>query len=185
MTAGLRDEDVVEVAAGVHLVHGSDTNWVVVKDGDAATLIDSGYPGDRDAVLASLARLGVAPEAVRAVLITHAHGDHIGAAEHLRTAYGTDVLMHEEEVPHARREFLHQVTIGKILARAWRPGVRPLGAGRGALGGTGRGARRRAAGLPRRRGARPPGAARARAHAGAHARALRVPPAGTRRARQR
>ncbi|MET8558794.1 MBL fold metallo-hydrolase [Streptomyces sp. NPDC004959] len=137
MTAGLRDEDIVEVGAGVHLVHGSDTNWVVVKDGEAATLIDSGYPGDREALLASLAKLDIAPEAVRALLITHAHGDHIGAAEHLRTTYGTDVLMHEEEVPHARREFLHQVTVGKILARAWRPGVLPWAVGAVRSGGLG------------------------------------------------
>jgi glyoxylase-like metal-dependent hydrolase (beta-lactamase superfamily II) len=33
--------------------------------------------------------------------------------------------MHEEEVPHARREFLHQVTPGQILRNSWRPGVLP------------------------------------------------------------
>jgi hypothetical protein len=28
--------------------------------------------------------------------------------------------MHEEGVPHARREFLHQVSVGRVLANAWR-----------------------------------------------------------------
>lgn len=121
----LRDEDVVRVDSNVYAVSGSNTNWVIVVDGDNCTLIDSGYPGDRDAVLASLAAVGLSAHAVRAVLVTHAHNDHIGAAEHLRATYGVPVLMHEDEVPHARRDFLDQVSIGQILAQAWRPGVLP------------------------------------------------------------
>jgi glyoxylase-like metal-dependent hydrolase (beta-lactamase superfamily II) len=120
-----RDDAIVRVHDQVYLVSGSNTNWVVVKDGDSATLIDTGYPGDRHRLLASLAALGLEPGAVSAVLVTHAHNDHIGAAEHLRSAHGTPVLMHAEEVPHARREFLHQVSVGRVLANAWRPGVLP------------------------------------------------------------
>ncbi|WP_320780539.1 MBL fold metallo-hydrolase [Streptomyces sp. CRN 30] len=125
MPKALRDDDLVRVADHVYLVSGSDTNWVIVKEGDSATLIDTGYPGDHDRLLASLDAVGVRPAAVTAVLITHAHNDHVGAAERLRSAHGAPVLMHEEEVPHARREFLHQVSVGQVLARAWRPGVLP------------------------------------------------------------
>ncbi|MFG3145090.1 MBL fold metallo-hydrolase [Streptomyces sp. NPDC048243] len=121
----MREEAIVEAAAGVHLVHGSDTNWVVLSEGDAATLIDTGYPGDRQDLLASLAALGHRPEAVTAVLVTHAHTDHLGSAEFLSGSFGTPVLLHEDEVPHARREFLHQVSIGEVMRQAWRPGVLP------------------------------------------------------------
>jgi glyoxylase-like metal-dependent hydrolase (beta-lactamase superfamily II) len=117
--------DVQQVADGTYLVHGSNTNWVILKDGDAVTLVDTGYPGDRERLLASLAQVGSAPEAVAAVLITHAHNDHLGSAEHLRATYGTPVYLHPAEVPHARREFLHQVGVGKVLANGWRPGVLP------------------------------------------------------------
>nr|WP_168720480.1 MBL fold metallo-hydrolase [Streptomyces sp. SAT1]ANO42275.1 MBL fold metallo-hydrolase [Streptomyces sp. SAT1] len=125
MPKELRDEDVVHVGDEVYAVSGSNTNWVIVKEGDSCVLVDSGYPGDHDAVLMSLGMLGLRPESVAAVLATHAHNDHIGAAERLRTAHGVPVLMHEEEVPHARRDFLHQVSIGQVLAQAWRPGVLP------------------------------------------------------------
>ncbi len=125
MTRVLRDDDVVRVASDVYAVSGSNTNWVIVKDGDSCTLVDAGYPGDRDAVLASLRAVGLHPGAVTALLVTHAHNDHIGAAEHLRAAYDVPVLMHEEEVPHARRDFLDQVSVGQVLAQAWRPGVLP------------------------------------------------------------
>ncbi|MGP4052122.1 MBL fold metallo-hydrolase [Streptomyces sp. 2A115] len=117
--------DIRQVADGVHLVHGSNTNWVILTEGDAITLVDTGYPGDREKVLASLSAVGGSPEAVTAVLITHAHNDHLGSAEYLSSTYGTPVYTHEEEVPHARRDFLHQVTIGKVLRNAWRPGVAP------------------------------------------------------------
>ncbi|GAA2416274.1 MBL fold metallo-hydrolase [Streptomyces glaucosporus] len=121
----MRVPEVVEAESGVHLVTGSNTNWVIIREDDAVTLVDTGYPGDRELLLASLAAVGADPRAVAAVLITHAHSDHIGSAEFLRAEYGTPVLAHREEVPHARRDFLQQVSIGQILANGWRPGVLP------------------------------------------------------------
>ncbi|MFF0648865.1 MBL fold metallo-hydrolase [Streptomyces tendae] len=117
--------DVRQVADGTYLVHGGHTNWVILTDGDAATLVDTGYPGDRRALLDSLAAVGSSPEAVAAVLVTHAHNDHLGSAEYLHAAHGTPVLLHEAEVPHARRDFLQQVSVGTVLRNAWRPGVLP------------------------------------------------------------
>lgn len=117
--------DVRQVTDGTYLVHGSNTNWVILTDGDSVTLVDTGYPGDRQLVLDSLAQVGSSPEAVAAVLITHAHNDHLGSAEYLRSAHGTPVYLHEAEVPHARREFLQQVTVAEVLKNAWRPGVLP------------------------------------------------------------
>ncbi|MGW0221702.1 MBL fold metallo-hydrolase [Streptomyces tendae] len=117
--------DVRQVADGTYLVHGGHTNWVVLTDGDAATLVDTGYPGDRRALLDFLAAVGSSPEAVAAVLVTHAHNDHLGSAEYLRATHGTPVLMHDAEVPHARRDFLQQVSVGTVLRNAWRPGVLP------------------------------------------------------------
>ncbi|GHH93491.1 MBL fold metallo-hydrolase [Streptomyces capillispiralis] len=116
---------VRQVADGTHLVRGPSTNWVILTEGDAVTLIDTGYPGDRERLLDSLAQVGSSPEAVTAVLITHAHNDHLGSAQYLRAAHGTPVYTHEAEVPHARRDFLHQVGVGRVLRNAWRPGVVP------------------------------------------------------------
>jgi glyoxylase-like metal-dependent hydrolase (beta-lactamase superfamily II) len=119
----LREDDVVRIGDDVYQVRGSNTNWVIVKDGDSCTLVDTGYPGDHDALLASLGAVGLSPRSVTAVLVTHAHNDHIGSAERLRVAYEVPVLMHHEEVPHARRVYLNQVSVGQVLAQAWRPGV--------------------------------------------------------------
>ncbi|WP_053914267.1 MBL fold metallo-hydrolase [Streptomyces sp. TP-A0875] len=117
--------DVRQVADGTYLVHRRDVNWVIVTEGDAVTLVDTGYPGDRQALLDSLAAVGSAPEAVAAVLVTHAHADHLGSAAHLRAVHGTPVLLHEAEVPHARGDFLQQITVPTVLRNLWRPGVPP------------------------------------------------------------
>ncbi|MDF3301267.1 MBL fold metallo-hydrolase [Streptomyces tropicalis] len=128
--------DVQHVADGTYLVHGTHTNWIILTEGDAATLIDTGYPGDRRQLLGSLAAVGSSPEAVQAVLITHAHSDHLGSAEYLRAGHGTPVRLHEAEVPHARRDFLDQVSVGTVLRNAWRPGVLPWVVGALRAGGT-------------------------------------------------
>ncbi|MEU5312234.1 hypothetical protein [Streptomyces sp. NPDC021562] len=46
MSRQLRADDIVHVGDYVHLVSGSNTNWLIVEDGADATLVDSGYPND-------------------------------------------------------------------------------------------------------------------------------------------
>lgn len=121
MDAGLT---VVEVAPGVHHARSAHTSWVLLLDGDEVTLVDTGYPGDRDRVIASLERVRRSPADVAAVVLTHAHPDHVGSAEHLRTAYATPVWAHDAEVAHARGERIEQVSAAALIRRAWRRDVR-------------------------------------------------------------
>jgi glyoxylase-like metal-dependent hydrolase (beta-lactamase superfamily II) len=114
---------VETVADGVHLVRGSAVNWVIVVDGDAVTLVDGGYPRDAAALVASLGAVGHRPEQVEAVLLTHAHVDHVGGVAPLVARHGTPVLTSEIEARHARREFLEQATPAAVAARVWRPRV--------------------------------------------------------------
>jgi glyoxylase-like metal-dependent hydrolase (beta-lactamase superfamily II) len=112
-----------EAADGVWLATGTDTNWVLVTEGDSVTLVDAGYPRDLPKVLASLERIGRSPADVAAVVLTHAHPDHIGSAEKLRRERALSVLVLDTEAPHARGEVVEQVTELAILRRAWRPSV--------------------------------------------------------------
>ena len=43
--------NIQHIADGTYLVHGTSTNWVILTEGDAAALIDTGYPGDRQRLL--------------------------------------------------------------------------------------------------------------------------------------
>lgn len=111
------------VADGVWLVTGADVNWVLVTDADGVTLVDAGFPRDFPRVLSSLERIGRALGDVAAVVLTHAHPDHIGAAERLRADRGIPVRVLDAEVPHARGQVIEQVSTMQILRAAWRPDV--------------------------------------------------------------
>ncbi|MCH0567250.1 MBL fold metallo-hydrolase [Streptomyces sp. MUM 2J] len=114
-----------EVAKGVFCVSGTDVNWVLVREGSDLTLIDGGWPGDVGAVEASIRALGCRPEDVRAMLLTHAHADHVGALPHLSQRYGVPSYMDSREVAHARGEHREQATPLEVLKRIWHPGALP------------------------------------------------------------
>lgn len=114
-------QDISEVADGVFLVRGSQVNWYLLREGRAVTLVDSGYPADAERVEASVRYVGARPEDLAALLVTHAHTDHIGAANHLHERYGTPMYLHPAEVPHAQRQYLEQISLRTVVVRCWRP----------------------------------------------------------------
>lgn len=119
----MREPDIVEVADQVWHARAEHVGWVIIGDGRAVTLVDTGYPGDRAALTASLAHIGRDVHDVAAVVLTHAHPDHLGNAERLRREHCTPVLSHRAELAHARGDVVEQVGVGALLRRAWRPSV--------------------------------------------------------------
>lgn len=112
-----------QVGDDIFLVPGTAVNWVIVREGRDLTLIDCGYPGDAEAVVESIERIGHRAEDVRAVLLTHAHVDHLGAAGLLWERHRTPVHLHPLEVANARG-FRHQsATALDVALRVWRPRV--------------------------------------------------------------
>ena len=109
------------VTETVHLAQGGAVNWLLVTDESGVMLIDAGYPGDRDDVLASLGQLGYQASDVRAILLTHAHIDHMGSAIWFAKTHGTAVYCHPDEVGHTMREYLEQASPLDIALRIWRP----------------------------------------------------------------
>lgn len=116
---------IAEVAPGVFLGRGTDVNWYLIRDGEDVTLVDSGYPGDRARVEESVRAIGRQPEDVRAILLTHAHIDHIGATNYFHDRYRAPVYTDAIEVAHAHRDYLEQATALDVTANLWRPGMLP------------------------------------------------------------
>jgi glyoxylase-like metal-dependent hydrolase (beta-lactamase superfamily II) len=113
----------VEVVSGVFFVRTPLVNWVLLKEGDQVTLVDTGYPGHRELLTRSLLQIGSTPADVVAVLVTHAHVDHLGNAEQLSNEHGIPVYVHEDELAHARRDAHHAATPVDVVRNLWRPGV--------------------------------------------------------------
>jgi glyoxylase-like metal-dependent hydrolase (beta-lactamase superfamily II) len=114
---------VDRVSEHLHFVHTEHVNWVVYAGPDGVTLIDSGYVGQRDLLVASLDAIGRRPEEIAAVLITHGHADHLGGAAWLAEQFGTAVHAHADEVANVSRAVMQQAGPPAVLRNAWRPGV--------------------------------------------------------------
>lgn len=70
---------------------GSEGNGLLVEAGHTRILIDCGF-GVRDTV-ARLARLGVTPESLTAILVTHEHNDHAGGVPAFAGKYDIPVWL--------------------------------------------------------------------------------------------
>jgi glyoxylase-like metal-dependent hydrolase (beta-lactamase superfamily II) len=116
---------VAEVAQDVFRVRGTEVNWYLVRDGADVTLIDTGYPGDLSRVEQSVRAIDRRPEDVHAVLLTHAHVDHMGAANYFHDRYGARVYTDATEVRHAHRDYLEQANALDVVTNLWRPGLWP------------------------------------------------------------
>lgn len=106
---------IEQVSDSVHVVAGTNVNWALVGDGSGVTVIDAGYPADTGDVLDSIQQIGYRLGDIAAVLITHAHLDHIGALPELVRRAGMPVYTGAEEVRHAKREYLQQITPAAML----------------------------------------------------------------------
>jgi glyoxylase-like metal-dependent hydrolase (beta-lactamase superfamily II) len=70
------------------------SNAYLVRHSNAALLVDCGGPADRTRLVAALARHGVAPADLAAVICTHGHADHAGGAAALRAAGAGPIVVH-------------------------------------------------------------------------------------------
>ncbi len=70
---------------------GSQGNGLVVEQGGCRILIDCGF--SLSETLQRLARLGLEPRDLSAVLVTHEHDDHIGGVARLASKYSLPVWM--------------------------------------------------------------------------------------------
>jgi len=119
----MRLPELTEVAPGVVVATGTHVNWILVIDGPDVTLVDAGFYRDYGMVRASLDDVRRRAPHLAAVVLTHAHVDHLGGAGRLHRAEGVPVLAHADEVAHVRGERIEQISTVQVLARAWHPRV--------------------------------------------------------------
>ena len=82
----------ITVVPGLHLLAALAPGAAyAIETSEGLVLVDSGIESDANALKSQLATLGLDWKRLCAVLLTHAHGDHCGGAEHLRTLTGAKV----------------------------------------------------------------------------------------------
>lgn len=88
----------MELAPGLHQIGLGFVNAFLWDSPDGLILVDAGFDEQAAGILAYLKSLGRQPQDVGWILLTHAHGDHIGGAPKLKELCGAQVLAHRDEV---------------------------------------------------------------------------------------
>jgi glyoxylase-like metal-dependent hydrolase (beta-lactamase superfamily II) len=87
------------------MIHRAGTeivNWYLLEDGGRVTVVDAGCPAYRPQLESALREIGRTIDDVEAIVLTHAHIDHVGFSQILQDERGTPVYAHGLELPQAQ-----------------------------------------------------------------------------------
>lgn len=87
------------------MIHRAGTeivNFYLLEEGGKVTIVDAGCPSYRSRLETALREIGRTIEDVEAIVLTHAHIDHVGFSQLLQDERGTPVYAHELELPQAQ-----------------------------------------------------------------------------------
>jgi glyoxylase-like metal-dependent hydrolase (beta-lactamase superfamily II) len=87
----------LEAAPRVHRVEDAYTNWYLIEDGKDLTIVDAGTRASWSSFQEALGKVGRDRSAVKALVLTHGHFDHLGFAERARLELGVPVFVHEAD----------------------------------------------------------------------------------------
>jgi glyoxylase-like metal-dependent hydrolase (beta-lactamase superfamily II) len=112
----------VELAPSIRRLGNGMINVYLLEEAGGVTIVDTGAPGYYSRGLpAELAAMGRTLADVRAVVLTHAHSDHLGFAERIRRERNVSVMIHEDDAALARGEVKPQRDPSAPGLRAIRP----------------------------------------------------------------
>ena len=113
-------------ADGIHRVEDAYTNWYLLEEAGRLTVVDAGVPTSWESLEDALLRLGRSKGDIEAVVLTHAHFDHLGFAERARRELGVPVYVHENDVPLTRSPLRYGHERPRSLYLATQPRALPI-----------------------------------------------------------
>ena len=123
-----------EVAPGVYRLGNEMVNFYLVEADGGFTLVDAGLPAFLGELEELMRARGRTVADIDTLLLTHAHGDHVGIAEKVRQA-GVPVSIHEADAEQARTAKSHPRDGGMLPyfrhRQTWR--LLAMGARNGAM----------------------------------------------------
>ncbi|MRR16474.1 MAG: MBL fold metallo-hydrolase [Deltaproteobacteria bacterium] len=94
----LRTEEIIDgvyLVGGPNVTRGEDAAVYLIDFSDELILIDSGAGGSSSQLVRNIEMLGLNPNALSRVILTHCHIDHIGSAPFFREKFGAKITIHE------------------------------------------------------------------------------------------
>lgn len=114
------DLRMIEVTPRVHRLGSSHHNFYLFNEGGKATVIDAGCSKEWPKLVEGLETLGMGPDDVEAILVTHAHADHIGFG-HEAERNGVRVEVHHDEETRALGTYEGKTAVKPTELPLWRP----------------------------------------------------------------
>ena len=119
----------LNAAPGIHRVEDANTNWYLVEENGAILVVDAGVPTSWNSLHEALGRLGRGPDDIAAVVLTHAHFDHVGFAEKARAELNVPVYVHENDAPMTRHPWRYDFERPRSIYLATQVQALPIVAG--------------------------------------------------------
>ena len=80
------------------------SSFLIYRPGEAI-LVDCGNSGSEVKILEALKKLGLEPEMLKLLVLTHSHFDHAGSAGSLKDLTGCKVMIHRSEAARLRKGY--------------------------------------------------------------------------------
>ena len=99
----------VTVAPGVHQLGAMSLSAVyAIETSTGLVLVDAGLEEDHDLLIRQMVELGLEPDQVEAILLTHAHGDHSLGAMPLKRRFGAAIYAGKDDARALREGGPHE-----------------------------------------------------------------------------
>jgi glyoxylase-like metal-dependent hydrolase (beta-lactamase superfamily II) len=113
---------MIEIADRTYRLGSSHHNFYVLTEGGKATVVDAGCFKEWPTLVAGLGEIGLGADDVEAIIVTHAHADHIGFGREAQEN-GLRVQVHEDEETRALGTYEGTTAIKPTQMPLWRPAV--------------------------------------------------------------
>jgi glyoxylase-like metal-dependent hydrolase (beta-lactamase superfamily II) len=94
---GRRPALTTNVAPGIHRLAHAYVNCYLVEEGSAVTVVDTGLPATWPHLLFALKETGHTRSDIEAIVLTHAHFDHVGFAARAAQELAVPIWVHEND----------------------------------------------------------------------------------------
>ena len=114
------------VAAGVHRISEAFVNFYLIEGEDGLTVVDSGLPAMWDTLRSSVQSTGHVLGDIKALVLTHAHFDHLGLASRLHAEYQVPVWVHAGDSYIARHPYQYKHEKSRFVFSLTHPAGIPV-----------------------------------------------------------
>lgn len=109
----------MKITDNIYMLESTKGSYVYLIQDKENVLIDTGFSFRGKALLRELQALGVAPESIKRILITHHDLDHIGNACMLQSLTGAQLWAHKDDIAYIKGE-KQRYGFKKHLSRIFR-----------------------------------------------------------------